>query len=75
MMIRISQLMIPLVTLAVVLFGLRAGRPVFEDFIRGAKKGLRTAAEIAPTLCGLMAATGLLRASGFLETLGRPWES
>lgn len=39
---------------------------VYEDFLEGAKSGIRTAVEIMPTLIGLMAAVGILRASGFL---------
>ena len=40
---------------------------VYEDFLEGAKSGIRTAVEIMPTLIGLMAAVGILRTSGFLD--------
>ena len=40
-------------------------RPVFDDFINGAKDGMKTVAGIMPTLIGLMTAVGVLRASGF----------
>ena len=68
-MIWFSNMMIPAVTLLAAAAGLLTGRPVFEDFIRGAKEGLKTAAGILPTLVGLMIGTGLLRASGLLGLL------
>ena len=68
-MIYISNLIIPAVVCLIVAYGLWKGRPVFEDFIRGAKEGMKTAAGILPTLVGLMIGTGVLRASGFLDLL------
>ena len=47
-----------------------AKTPVYESFIKGAKDGLKTVVDIAPTLIGLMMAVGVLRASGFLEFVG-----
>ena len=44
---------------------------VYEEFVKGAKDGLRTVVGILPTLIGLMVAVGVLRASGFLEMLGK----
>ena len=44
---------------------------VYEEFVKGAKDGLKTVAGILPTLIGLMVAVGVLRASGFLEMLGK----
>jgi spore maturation protein B len=63
----ISNLIIPLMIVGIVLAGLLAGRNVYSEFIKGAKDGLKTTAEILPTLAGLMVAVGILRASGFLE--------
>ena len=68
-MIYISNLMIPAVVCLIVTYGRWKGRPIFEDFIRGAKEGMKTAAGILPTLVGLMIGTGVLRASGFLDLL------
>lgn len=66
----ISDIMIPLVLFYIVGFGVLQKRPVFDDFIRGAKEGMKTVAGIMPTLIGLMIAVGVLRESGFLEFLG-----
>ena len=43
--------------------------PVYDTFIKGAKKGFLTVIKIMPTLVGLMVAVGILRASGFLELI------
>ena len=44
---------------------------MYEDFIKGAKDGFRTVIPIMPTLVGLMVAVGVLRASGFLNAVGK----
>lgn len=65
----LSDFMVPLLIFYVVGFGLLMKRPVYDDFIKGAKSGLKTVIRILPTLIGLMVAVGVLRASGFLEWL------
>ena len=44
---------------------------MYDDFIKGAKDGFRTVIQIMPTLVGLMVAVGVLRASGFLNAVGK----
>lgn len=63
----ISDYLIPFILSAVVIYGLLAGVNVYETFIKGAGKGFFTVIRLIPTLIGLMAAVGILRASGFLE--------
>lgn len=63
-------MLIPLIVSYVVGFGILSNRPVFEDFLAGAKEGIKTVADVLPTLIGLMTAVGVLRASGFLDALG-----
>ena len=74
----ISDMLVPFLILYVVAHGLLARRPVYDDFVKGAKDGFQTVLQIMPTLVGLMVAVGVLRASGFLdflsETLGRMTE-
>ncbi len=65
----LSNVMIPLVVVYVVIYGLLMKRNVYEDFLAGAKDGLKTVVKIVPTLIGLMVGVGVLRASGFLEDL------
>lgn len=69
-LIYLSNFIIPLVIFYIVGYGLLNHRPVFDDFISGAKDGMKTVAGIMPTLIGLMVAVGVLRASGFLDFLG-----
>lgn len=66
----LSEAMVPLMIFYIVGFGLLSGRPVLDDFIDGAKDGMKTVAGILPTLVGLMVSVGVLRASGFLDFLG-----
>lgn len=70
MILWISQIMIPLAVCYIIGFGLLSKRPVFEDFLEGAKAGMKTVAGVLPTLIGLMCAVGVLRTSGFLEAAG-----
>lgn len=68
-MLYISDLIVPFLIFYVVAEGLAAKRPVYDDFVKGAKDGLKTVVQILPTLVGLMVAVGVLRASGFLDFL------
>ena len=65
----LSSCLIPLIIFSIAGFGLLSGRPVFDDFLKGAKDGMKTVFQILPTLVGLITATGILRASGFLDFL------
>ena len=65
----ISRILVPLIVSYIIGFGILSRRPVFDDFLTGAKEGIRTTVNILPTLVGLMTAVGVLRSSGFLDTL------
>ena len=69
-LIFLSQISIPLVIFYIVAYGLVNKCKVYEEFVKGAKDGLKTVAGILPTLIGLMVAVGVLRASGFLDLIG-----
>lgn len=69
-LVKISNLIIPVLILYIVGYGILMKRNVYEDFIDGAKEGVRVVVEILPTLIGLMVGVGILRASGFLDFLG-----
>ena len=68
-LVYISNWIVPFIVLNIVIYGLLANINVYETFIRGAKSGFLTVIRIMPTLIGLMAAVGILRASGFLDFL------
>lgn len=65
----LSEWCIPLVFFYVVLAGMMEHVAVYDVFVKGAKEGLKTTVQILPTLIGLMAGVGILRASGFLDAL------
>lgn len=65
----LSDCLIPFIMFYIIMFGLLMKRPVYDDFVEGAKSGMRTVAGILPTLVGLMVGVGMLRASGFLDAL------
>ena len=65
----ISNYFIPFLILSIIICGLTAKIDVYETFITGAKNGCRTVIRLVPTLIGLMTATGILRASGFLDVI------
>lgn len=68
-LVYISDFMIPLVIFMIVGYGILTHCNVYDDFIRGAADGLKTAVGILPTLVALMMAVGILRASGTLGLL------
>lgn len=65
----VSQMIIPFVIFYVIGYGLLMKVPVYDNFIKGANDGLKTVVKLVPTLIGLMIATVVLRASGFLDFL------
>lgn len=64
-----SNLLVPLFVFYVVTLGVMKHRPVFSDFLHGAKDGLKITVDILPSLVGLMVAVSVLRASGFLDAV------
>ena len=68
-LVEISEYIIPFLIFYIVGYGLLKKTNVYDDFVEGAKDGLKTVVGILPTLMGLMIAVGILRSSGFLEFL------
>ncbi len=65
-----SNIIIPVIIFYIVAYGLISKIKVYEEFIAGAKDGLKTVIQILPTLVGLMVGVGVLRASGFMNFIG-----
>ena len=65
----IAPWIIPTLTAAILVFGMRKKVPVYESFIDGAKEGIQVAFKIIPYLVAILCAIGLLRASGALDIL------
>ncbi len=64
-----STYIIPLIIFFIVGYGVLNKTDVYDVFVEGAKDGMKTVWNIAPTLIGLMVAVGVLRTSGFLDFL------
>lgn len=62
-------MIIPLILLFVAGYGLIHHVKIYEVFVEGATQGFHTAIHMLPTLIGLLLATGVLKASGFLDLL------
>lgn len=65
----LSDFILPFTVLYIVGYGLLTKVNVFDEFVEGAKDGLRVVVGIVPTLVGLMVGIGILRASGTLDML------
>lgn len=65
----LSDMLIPLLIFCIVGTGILKKKNVYDDFVKGAKDGMKTVAGILPTLIGLMVGVGVLRSSGFLNFL------
>ena len=70
-LLTLSDFIVPAVILGIVMHGICQNVNVYDEFIKGARKGFLTVIKIMPTLIGLMVAVGILRASGFLEFIGK----
>ncbi len=55
----------------IVLRGLMTGCDVYGAFLRGAEKGMRSAASLLPALCGMMLMLSLVNASGLARLLSQ----
>ncbi|MDD3238980.1 MAG: spore maturation protein [Lachnospira sp.] len=71
LVITFSSCIIPVIILFIVIYGLKRNVDVYDEFIEGAKDGMKTVVAIVPTLIGLMVAVGILRTSGFLDFLSK----
>lgn len=70
-MTEISNIIIPAFIFYVVAMGIAQKRDIYKCFVKGATDGVHTVVDIIPTLIGLMVAVGVIRASGFLDFLGK----
>lgn len=63
----LSNLAMPLIILIIVIYGVVEKKQVFDNFIEGAKNGIKIVINIFPTLIGLFLAVGTLRSSGVID--------
>lgn len=63
------ELVMPCALAFVLIYGLFKKVPVFETFVLGAKDGIKTMYNVAPTLIGLITAVTMLRECGVLDIM------
>ncbi|MBE6011048.1 spore maturation protein [Anaeropeptidivorans aminofermentans] len=68
-LIYMSDLIMPIMFVAIILYGISNKVALYDVFIEGALDGAKTVIKIFPTLIGLMVAVGILRDSGALDLL------
>lgn len=66
---KLSSYILPVITAAIVIFGLAKGVKVFDSFVSGAAKGLQSAIKLLPPLMGLVLGVTMLRQSGALNVI------
>lgn len=66
---KITAFILPVITAAIIIFGLFRGVKVFDCFLSGAKKGFRSAVGLLPALVGLVLGVTMLRESGALSVI------
>ena len=59
----------PLIILFIVVFGLIKKGEVYQPFVAGASDGLKTLAEIIPSIVGILVAVEMLKSSGAVEMI------
>lgn len=62
-----SSLAIPSVIVLICVMIMTSKRPYFDEFLEGAKDGLKTSVGLLPTLVALMVAVSMLSASGAVD--------
>ena len=63
----VQNALIPVLLAVTGVYALYNGVDVFPTFLIGAKKGIKTAAEILPTMIGMLTVVHMLRASGAID--------
>ena len=72
MMAQTGAAALPVLVGLILLFAYFKGIDVFDVFVQGAKRGIKTSLDLLPTLIGLIVAVNLVRASGLLEAVCAP---
>ena len=66
---KITSFILPVITAAIVVFGLAKGLKVFDCFMEGARKGFDSAVKLLAPLMGLVVGVTMLRQSGALGVI------
>lgn len=69
MLAYLSKSIIPIIFLLIVIYGMIAGKKVYEWFIEGAKEGLQVCLRIFPYLLAMLLAVEIFKEANLLEAL------
>lgn len=67
----VSGVAITVLSGMIVLRGWMTGNDVYASFLRGAERGMKSAASLLPALCAMLFMMGMITASGLAELLGQ----
>ena len=65
----ISSIAIPAIILLIVIYGVKEKTKVFDNFLDGAKEGMKIVLKMFPTLLGIFVAVSALRSSGIIDLI------
>lgn len=65
----IANLLIPLITITVIIYGLYKKVNIYDSFINGVSEGLKMSLEIFPTIMAMVIAINLITSSGIINYL------
>ncbi len=65
----VAAVVIPLIIIAIPLYGMIKRVPVYESFVEGAKEGFKIGVMIMPYIVAIFVAIGVFRASGAMEKM------
>lgn len=65
----ISTMAMPIIILLIITYGIKEKNKVYDNFLEGAKEGIKIVYDIFPTLIGIFLAVGALRASGIIDLI------
>ncbi len=65
----IANLLIPLITMTVIIYGLYKKVNIYDSFINGVSEGLKMSLEIFPTIMAMVIAINIITSSGIINYL------
>ena len=64
-----GEMLLPLFMLVILLAAAWKRVPVYDEFVSGAREGMRTAVQVLPNLAAMLCAISLMQASGLMDAL------
>ena len=64
-----NKYIIPIIILIIIMYGIINKNNIYEDFLEGAKDGLKMMLEITPTIIAMIFAVNIFLKSGILNNL------